>query len=102
MTGDTDNSVAGVLCPFDLTVDVIDRLLNFEIADDPVYSGLEMQAFDGPEYGTGVLAFLTRRDEAAQRLPTSPGYASIRWSFRWAAASAAGSRPRLTRPASTQ
>jgi hypothetical protein len=27
-----------LLCPFDLSVDFIDRMLNFEIADDPLFS----------------------------------------------------------------
>ena len=73
MTADTHDPVVGVLCPFDLTVDVIDRMLNFEIADDPVYTGLEMQAFDDPEYGRGVLAFLTRRDDGRAYVYRQPG-----------------------------
>ena len=73
MTAETHDTVVGVLCPFDLTVDVIDRMLNFEIADDPVYTGLEMQAFDDPEYGRGVLAFLTRRDDGRAYVYRQPG-----------------------------
>jgi hypothetical protein len=63
-----------VLCPFDLTVDTIDRMLNFEIADDPTYTGLEIQAFDqDPEYGHGLLAFLTRRDNGRAYIYHQPG-----------------------------
>ena len=66
--------MTAVLCPFDLTVDVINRMLNFEIADDPVYTGLEMQAFDDDsEYGRGVLAFLTRRDDGRAYVYRQPG-----------------------------
>lgn len=35
---------------------------NFEIADHPVYHGLELQWFDDAAHGTGMLAFLGRRD----------------------------------------
>jgi hypothetical protein len=63
-----------VLCPFDLTVDTIDRMLNFEIADHPIYTGLEMQAFDeDPRYGRGVLAFLTRREDGRAYVYRQPG-----------------------------
>jgi hypothetical protein len=52
---------AGPLCPLDLSVRPIARLLNFELADDPVYDGLELQWFDDDIQGTGMLAFLSRR-----------------------------------------
>ena len=49
-------------------------MLNFEIVDHPVYTGLEMQAFDDdPEYGQGVLAFLTRRDDGRAYVYRQPG-----------------------------
>lgn len=51
----------GVLwCPFDLAVDTIGALLNGELADHPVYDGFELQWFDDPTHGRGVLAFLSR------------------------------------------
>jgi hypothetical protein len=37
-----------LLCPFDLQMWAIDRMLNFEITDDPHYQGLELQVFDDP------------------------------------------------------
>lgn len=54
-------SAGAVMCPFDLSVDVIDRMLNFEIADDPTYSGLEVQVFDDDTHGRGMVVLLTRR-----------------------------------------
>jgi hypothetical protein len=63
-TGD-ENADAGTdvgsLCPLSLTIEPIARLLNFELADDPVYDGLELQWFDDDVHGTGMLAFLSRR-----------------------------------------
>jgi hypothetical protein len=37
-------------------------MLNFEVADHPVYDGRELQWFDDAAHGTGMLAFLGRRD----------------------------------------
>jgi hypothetical protein len=37
-----------LLCPFDLQVWAVDRMLNFEIVDDPICEGLELQVFDDP------------------------------------------------------
>jgi hypothetical protein len=48
-------------CPFELRVERIDRFLNAEVADDPVYDGIELQWFDDDEHGTGMLVFLSRR-----------------------------------------
>lgn len=39
-----------------------DAMLNFDIADHPIYDGLELQSFDDVAHGTGMLAFLTRRN----------------------------------------
>lgn len=50
-------------CPFDLTVERIARMLNGEFVDHPVYSGFELQWFDDAVHGTGMLAFLQRRDD---------------------------------------
>lgn len=49
--------------PFRIQTDLLDRMINFEIADDPHYSGLEMQAFDDPAHGKGHLVFLIRRQD---------------------------------------
>ena len=48
--------------PRPLRVSSIAAMLNVEFADDPVYSAIELQWFDDDEHGTGMLAFLTRRD----------------------------------------
>ena len=42
-----------LLCPFDLQVWTLDRMLNFEITDDLDYEGLELQVFDDPAHGPG-------------------------------------------------
>ncbi|MGN6167916.1 MAG: hypothetical protein ACTHQQ_07055 [Solirubrobacteraceae bacterium] len=45
-----------------LRTDAFAAMLNFDIADHPVYDGLELQWFDDAAHGTGMLAFLGRRD----------------------------------------
>jgi hypothetical protein len=45
-----------------LRADTCAAMLNFEIADHPIYDGLELQWFDDAAHGTGMLAFLGRRD----------------------------------------
>jgi hypothetical protein len=52
-----------VWCPFTLDVEPMARLLNCELADDPVYDGLELQWFDDARHGTGLLVLLTRRED---------------------------------------
>jgi len=54
---------AGPLCPLSLAVSPIARFLNFELSDDPIYDGLELQWFDDEVHGTGMLAFLSRRSD---------------------------------------
>ena len=45
-----------LLCPFTLQLWAVDRMLNFEVADDPYYEGLELQVFDDPAHGQGMAA----------------------------------------------
>jgi hypothetical protein len=45
-----------------LTVEPRARLVLFDIADDPVYAAMEVQVFDDPVQGHGVLVLLGRRD----------------------------------------
>ena len=52
-----------VLCPFDLQMWAVDRMLNFEITDDPHYQGLELQVFDDRAHGRGMAVLLRRRDD---------------------------------------
>jgi len=61
------------LCPFSVTVDHIAGMLNFEIADDPVYEGFELQWFDDDRHGTGMLALLSRRDGRVVDYYQQPG-----------------------------
>ena len=51
----------GRRCPLSLSVDALAAMLNFELADHPVYDGGELQWFDDEVHGTGMLAFLSRR-----------------------------------------
>lgn len=51
------------LHPFSLEIDMLDRMLNFEITGDPYYSGLEIQAFDDPDHGRGMLVLLSRNSD---------------------------------------
>jgi hypothetical protein len=55
------SSEVSVTCPFTLVVEPMARLANCELADDPTYDGLELQWFDDPQHGTGMLVLLTRR-----------------------------------------
>lgn len=52
-----------VVCPFSLRVDELACMLNFELADHPVYDAGELQWFDDDVHGTGMLAFLSRRED---------------------------------------
>ncbi|HSJ22246.1 MAG TPA: hypothetical protein VK964_16880 [Nocardioidaceae bacterium] len=47
--------------PLTLTFSQVAGLLNFELADHPVYDGAELQWFDDDVHGTGMLVFLSRR-----------------------------------------
>lgn len=50
-----------MLLPFELKAESLNRMLNFEIADHPMYTGLEIQGFDDDEHGRGMVVLLTRR-----------------------------------------
>ncbi len=53
----------GAVFPFTLEIDVLAAMLNAEFADHEVYDGGELQWFDDDDHGTGMLAFLSRRDD---------------------------------------
>jgi hypothetical protein len=72
----------GVLCPFDLHLDSIPQLLNCELPDHPVYDALEVQTFDDPERGTGMLAFLQRRADGKVDYYLEPGLRLDRQGYR--------------------
>jgi len=61
------------MSPFDLRLESIARFLNCEISDHPVYDGLEVQVFDDPQHGSGMLVFLTRRADQRADFYISPG-----------------------------
>ncbi|RPF27053.1 hypothetical protein [Georgenia muralis] len=62
-----------VRCPFSLTAEPVAHMLNLELADHPVYDGLELQWFDDDVHGTGMLAFLSRRAGRAVDYYAQPG-----------------------------
>ena len=66
-------SDVGPLSPFSLSLSPIARLLNFELSDDPVYDGLELQWFDDDIHGRGMLAFLSRRADRRVDYYPEPG-----------------------------
>ena len=69
----TNRTPGQLLCPFDLQMWAIDRMLNFEITDDPHYQGLEVQGFDDPAHGRGMAVLLRRRDDGRMDIYRQPG-----------------------------
>ena len=63
------------LCPLDLQVWAVDRMLNFEITDDPHYEGLELQVFDDPVHGRGMIVLLKRSQDGRFDVYRQPGLA---------------------------
>jgi hypothetical protein len=63
----------GLLCPFELQVWTVDRMLNFELVDDPHYEGLELQVYDDPAHGTGMIVLLKRRRDGRFDIYRQPG-----------------------------
>jgi hypothetical protein len=61
------------LSPVSLTIDEFSAMLNLELADHPIYDGLELQWFDDDEHGTGMLAFLSRRGDRSMDYYCAPG-----------------------------
>ncbi|HSJ29709.1 MAG TPA: hypothetical protein VLB67_16005 [Acidimicrobiia bacterium] len=60
-------------CPVTLVVEEMAALLNAEITDHPIYDGIELQWFDDATHGTGMLAFLSRRDDRRVDYYVEPG-----------------------------
>lgn len=61
------------VAPLTLRIDRLAALLNAELADDPVYDGVELQWFDDDVHGTGMLAFLSRREDRTVDYYLQPG-----------------------------
>lgn len=59
--------------PLELLVDPVAGMLNFEIVDDPHYTGLEIQSFDDPVHGRGMAVFMTRRRDGRVDVYREPG-----------------------------
>lgn len=67
------NRPGAPVVPILLRIDRLEALLNAELADDPVYDGVELQWFDDERHGTGMLAFLSRRDDQTVDYYLQPG-----------------------------
>jgi hypothetical protein len=48
--------------PFNLTAQPMERLLLIDFKGDPLYKGIELQMFDDPLHGKGLLVILYRQD----------------------------------------
>ncbi|EYR63906.1 hypothetical protein N866_17355 [Actinotalea ferrariae CF5-4] len=70
------------LHPHALRVDGVAAMLNAELADDPVYDGIELQRFDDDVHGTGMLVFLSRRDDRTVDYYAEPGLRLDRAGYR--------------------
>jgi hypothetical protein len=62
-----------LLCPFDLQLWTVDRMLNFEITNDQLYEGLELQVFDDPTHGQGMAVLGKRREDGRFDIYRQPG-----------------------------
>jgi hypothetical protein len=62
-----------LLCPFTLQLWAVDRMLNFEIENDPHYKGLELQVFDDPAHGQGMAVLVRRRQDGRIDIYRQPG-----------------------------
>jgi hypothetical protein len=71
----TTGTPSQLLCPFDLRMWAVDRMLKFEIVDDPHYQGLELQVFDDPSHGRGMIVLLRRRRDGRFDIYRQPGLA---------------------------
>ncbi|KAG7372678.1 hypothetical protein IV203_018821 [Nitzschia inconspicua] len=50
-------------CPFSLKTTHLDRMINMEFVNHPVYSGLEIQGHNDENIGTGLVVFLQRKQD---------------------------------------
>lgn len=68
-----EDQTSAPFIPFRVEIDLLDRMLNFEIAGHPVYRGLEIQYFDDPDHGRGMVGFLSRNDGGLTDVYREPG-----------------------------
>ncbi|WP_182111886.1 MULTISPECIES: hypothetical protein [unclassified Actinotalea] len=69
----TDGPTAARTSPVRLRVGTLTAMLNAELADHPVYEAFELQWFDDEAHGTGMLAFLSRREGRTVDYYAQPG-----------------------------
>ncbi len=70
-----------VVCALGLEVTEIAAFLNAELVDHPVYDGFELQRFDDPQHGRGMLVFLSRRGSRLVDYYVEPGLKIDRASY---------------------
>jgi hypothetical protein len=69
----TSQSEVGARCPMSIRLSPLASMVNFELAEHPVYDGGELQWFDDATHGTGMLVFLSRREDRSVDYYQSPG-----------------------------
>jgi hypothetical protein len=67
------STTAEIVCPLSLRLGVVAAMLNFELPDHPVYDAVELLRFDDEERGTGMLAFMRRREDRRTDYYPEPG-----------------------------
>ncbi|MBN4927182.1 hypothetical protein IEU95_10080 [Hoyosella rhizosphaerae] len=65
--------VHAVQWPLSVHLETIDAMVNFEIHNHPVYTGVEVQSFDDEAHGTGVLVLMCRADNGKVDVYQQPG-----------------------------
>jgi hypothetical protein len=71
--GPQASPAAEIVCPLSLRLGVVAGMLNFELPDHPVYDAVELLWFDDDARGTGMLAFLRRREGRRTDYYPEPG-----------------------------
>ncbi|MTV24124.1 hypothetical protein FTX61_01620 [Nitriliruptoraceae bacterium ZYF776] len=67
--------------PFHVEVERFAAFLNAELPDHPIYDGFELQWFDDPRHGTGMLVFLSRRSDRRIDYYHDPGLRLTRTNY---------------------
>jgi hypothetical protein len=58
-----NNNKASSFCPFSMEIEHLDRMINMEFVNHPVYAGMEIQGHDDQRSGKGLLVFLQRKQD---------------------------------------
>lgn len=71
--GESHTGATELVCPLSLRLGVVAAMLNFEFPNHSVYDAAELLWFDDAERGTGMLAFLRRREDRRTDYYAEPG-----------------------------